>query len=103
MALLQVIVLATTTGTLGAEPVELKPQFEADSPDDLQTKIEAWLETTSYKQVEGSEIRVFEIDVETGKPKAEPVPTDSPAQPEQNDEPEAPAASPTDGSQASDS
>jgi DNA repair exonuclease SbcCD ATPase subunit len=66
MALFKVTLLATTLGSLGAEPVSLTPQFEAEDREELDSKIQAWLESTSYKPVDGSEPQIVELDPDTG-------------------------------------
>ncbi len=59
--LYQAIVQAVLVSSLNPEPVELKPQLEADSPDDALERIKVWLDSCGYKHVDGTEVRLHEV------------------------------------------
>lgn len=59
--LYQVVVVAVLLGTIKPEPRTLRPQFEADDDEECAEKVTAWLKSTGYKQVEGSEIVLTEV------------------------------------------
>lgn len=62
--LYQVVVLCVAVLAPSADPVKLSPQFEADDEDELKEKVGAWLDSTGYRLVEGTEPEVTTLEVD---------------------------------------
>ncbi len=73
------VVIVCIAAAVGSKPLRLEPQFEADDEEELRDeKLPAWLESTGYTQVEGTDLEVSEV-VPDGVPEPEPEKGEAPS------------------------